>query len=83
MRPGDLVRKRDKFDAVLLFKDVDCNHFSRDLRNDDIGLVLNRRKKELGFRSELYMVHIVLCDRSGWVYEYELETIQETTDATR
>ena len=77
MKPGDLVRKRDKFDAVILFKDHDCHHFSRDLSNSDVALVLDRRKKEIGFKSDLYMIRIVLFDQIGWVYEYEMESIQD------
>lgn len=81
MIPGDLVRMNRTLPrlAVPLYLDDRTFYYFRELRSDEIGLVIGKqvissmRNKEGFLVENVYLLRVVWCDSVAWVYEDEVE----------
>lgn len=80
MIPGDLVRMNRVLPrlAVPLYLDDRTFYYFRELRSDEIGLVIGKqvissRNKEGFLVENVYLLRVVWGDSVAWVYEDEVE----------
>lgn len=80
MIPGDLVRMNRVLPrlAVPLYVDDRTFYYFRELRSDEIGLVIGKqvissRNKEGFLVENVYLLRVVWGDSVAWVYEDEVE----------
>jgi hypothetical protein len=78
--PGDLVRMNRALPrlAVPLYLDDRTFYYFRELRSDEIGLVIGKqvissRNKEGFLVENVYLLRVVWGDSVAWVYEDEVE----------